>query len=611
MTDSTPDPQLEPLGSRYLLEEAIGSGAMGQVWRGRTRDGDPVAIKLLRPELSADSGVVTRFLQEAQILKGLDDPHLVRVHDFVAENDRLGIVMDLVEGPDLRSELARRGTFRPIEAAELTDGVLAGLAAVHAGGVVHRDVKPENVLLSGGAPGGARLADFGVARIVEESQKSRRTTVIGTPEYLAPEVADGADPTAASDLYAVGVMLYELVAGVTPFTGGSPLAVLRRHAEAQPVRPEGMPDGIWRTVTALLAKDPAQRPATAQQVREGLRAEAATFAAAPATRPITEPPKPTVTAQPTVAGIRSETATLPRVEAPAGATVAAPVAKKRRGPLVALLVALLVLAIGGGVTAFAMTRDSNLATPVAPSSTPSEEDVSPSPAPETGTTEAEPTPDEGELPDLTGMQLREAERELRNAGLQSEVVEVFQEDVVDNSVIEQDPPAGSRVADGDVVTLTVARRPVTVQLDRLTPVEESDYGWDYTQANLDGDTYVRSLVMGTDQYCANPAIVQYDLGRNFQTFSTLVGPSDGSYSQTVIQFDVRLDGRSVFSGRSKLGEPLTVDVDVTGGLRMELSVARLDPTCGSVYEEASAVWADPELQGTQDAVDAIPASPTS
>src|SRR4051794_31593500 len=172
MTEDDAGPALEPLGSRYLLGAAIGSGAMGQVLRATTRDGEPVAIKVLRPELSSDPGVVSRFLQERHILEGLTEPHLVRVRDLVAEGSKLAIVMDLVEGPDLRTELARRGTFPAIQAAEIVDGVLAGLAAVHAAGVVHRDVKPENVLLSGGLPSGVRLTDFGVAKLVEESQKS-------------------------------------------------------------------------------------------------------------------------------------------------------------------------------------------------------------------------------------------------------------------------------------------------------------------------------------------------------------------------------------------------------------------------------------------------------
>jgi hypothetical protein len=167
------------------------------------------------------------------------------------------------------------------------------------------------------------------------------------------------------------------------------------------------------------------------------------------------------------------------------------------------------------------------------------------------------------------------------------------------------------VEEGETVVLTVARRPVTVQLDRLPVVEESGAGWETGQARLDGDTYVRSVFSYTDDYCDSPTILQYDLGRNYRSFSTRVGPSDESYSQTLLQFDVRLDGRSVFSGKAKLGESLPIEVDVTDGLRLELSVARLESPCGSWDDDVFGVWADPVLQGSPDEVPTIPASPTS
>ncbi|MCW2740406.1 MAG: hypothetical protein JWR45_828 [Blastococcus sp.] len=596
MTEDTPSRAGEPLGSGYLLETPIGSGAMGQVFRGATRDGDPVAIKVLRPELSTDPAVVARFVQEAQILQRLDDPHLVRVRDLVAEGSRLAIVMDLVEGPDLRSDLVRRGTFRPIEAAQIVDSVLAGLAVVHAGGVVHRDVKPENVLLSGGTPGGARLTDFGIARIVEESQKSRRTTVIGTPEYLAPEVADGATPTAASDLYAVGIMLYELVAGVTPFAGGSPLAVLRRHAEQQPVRPEGMPDGIWNTVAALLTKDPAQRPRDASAVRGVLAAAATGFAATAALTPLTEPPTRVASAQPTVMGLRADTAMLPTVAAADGPPPARP---RRRGLLIAALV-LVVLLAGGGVAAFALTRDpadggTSAAESSSRSSSPSARSTSRSPV------TTAPSAPADVVPDVTGLTLTAAQAALQRAGLEFQVTEKLDDSQPDNTVVAQDPAAGGTAEPGATINLTVARKSIGVFLATLQPVAEAYYSATVGTASMNGQTFVHAIravtACNSGSSTTQSTVIQYDLGRKYQKLTMSVGLADDSDSQGVVQFVVLLDGRQVFSQPARLGQAVPADIDVTGVLRLEISATRIDETCNSYSNgpEATAVWADPQL----------------
>jgi serine/threonine-protein kinase len=609
MTEDTPTAAPEPLGSGYLLETPIGSGAMGQVFRAATRDGAPVAIKVLRPELSTDPAVVARFVQEAQILQRLDDPHLVRVRDLVAEGSRLAIVMDLVEGPDLRSELVRRGTFRPIEAAEIVDSVLAGLAVVHAGGVVHRDVKPENVLLAGGVPGGARLTDFGIARIIEESQKARRTTVIGTPEYLAPEVADGATPTAASDLYAVGILLYELVAGVTPFAGGSPLAVLRRHAEQQPVRPDGMPDGVWATVSELLAKDPGRRPQDATTVRRMLEGAAPGFAAAAALPPLAEPPARPLVSQPTVQGLRADTDALPTV--PSAGASPAHARSRRRGLLVAVA-ALLVLLVGGGGVALALSgggddSDAGSGGTVASESSSPRTSSSSAPRTTTGsrTTTAESTAP-AVVPDVTGMTLAAAQTMLKNAGLQVQVVEQVDDSRPDNTVTAQDPSAGGSIDPGATVTLTVVRKSIGTYLSTLQPVEQGYYGSTVGTTSMNGQTYVRAITAETP--CTTgfsdpqSAMIQYDLGRKYQTLTMSVGLTDDSDADATVQFVILLDGRQVFSEPAGLGRSIPVNLDVTGVLRLEVSAIRTDEGCNYNSPEATAVWADPQLiaPGTTD-----------
>lgn len=356
-----------PLGSSYILEDVIGHGAMGQVWRGRDRDGQRLAFKVLRPELTEDPRVVQRFVQERSILTSIRHPNLVGVRDLVVEGDTLAIVMDLVEGGDLRAMLSGPRTLPPARVAELGAGIAAGLAAVHAAGVIHRDVKPENVLVDGSSsPGRPRLTDFGIAKYVQQEGTTRRSTMlVGTPQYIAPELIDGKEPTAATDLYALGIMLYELACGVTPFAGGSTMAVLRNHAERLPGRPPGVPDSLWDLISWLLGKHAASRPQSATQVATLLDALVPELVGLPAAVALREPPEPEpsvhtqltemairrVTAPPGAAAVRP-----PGVD-PAAATPRKDFARRRRVALIGALTTVLLLA-GGGLAAAKLMKGS-------------------------------------------------------------------------------------------------------------------------------------------------------------------------------------------------------------------------------------------------------------
>ncbi|GAB96169.1 serine/threonine-protein kinase [Kineosphaera limosa] len=254
----------QQIGSRYVVDSLLGEGASGQVWSGRDREGSPYAIKLLRKELTQDSELVNRFVGERSVLQSIRDPHVVQVHDLVVEGPTLAIVMDLVDGSDLRSVLRSQRTLAPQQIARWGAQVAGALAAAHAAGVVHRDVKPENILID--SHGAARLSDFGIARIVDGAHHS--TMMLGTPHYMAPEIAEGQTPQSAADLYSLGATLYELCCGVPPFAGrGNSMAVLRAHQQEVPGRPGGVPDVLWEVVSCLLNKDPGQRGGSARSIQ--------------------------------------------------------------------------------------------------------------------------------------------------------------------------------------------------------------------------------------------------------------------------------------------------------------------------------------------------------
>ncbi|HEY3481443.1 MAG TPA: serine/threonine-protein kinase [Streptomyces sp.] len=273
---------MRPVGSKYLLEEPLGRGATGTVWRAQVRDdeGSAVAVKVLKEELAEDPDVVMRFLRERSVLVRLRHPHIVRVRDLVVEGDLLALVMDLVDGPDLHRYLRDNGPFTPVGAALLTAAVADALAASHADGVVHRDLKPANVLLATvtGEDGTERmhpmLTDFGIARLADSPGVTRTHEFVGTPAYVAPESAQGRPQTSAVDVYGAGILLYELVTGRPPFRGESAIEVLHAHLTEEPRRPTTVPEPLWTVIERCMRKEPSQRP-SAENLARALRVVAA------------------------------------------------------------------------------------------------------------------------------------------------------------------------------------------------------------------------------------------------------------------------------------------------------------------------------------------------
>ncbi|MEU4557177.1 protein kinase [Actinoplanes sp. NPDC023936] len=280
------------VGNSYIMVRPIGQGATGTVWRGEDRStGEPVAIKLLHDSLLRQPKLVTRFVQERTILQMLRHRHVVRVRDLFSVGETLGLVMDLVAGGNLRDLLHKRGTVPPAEAVRLAGQVASALAEAHDLGIIHRDLKPDNILLSESAE--ARLTDFGIARILTLPSMTTPNAVVGTPHYMAPEAFHGVTPSPATDVYSLGVLLYELVSGQPPFRSDSIPELMRLHAEGRPERRPGIPDPLWRIIMMCLAAKPRQRPSAADLVTD-LRFLARNLADTPALSRPGSPPSESI-----------------------------------------------------------------------------------------------------------------------------------------------------------------------------------------------------------------------------------------------------------------------------------------------------------------------------
>ena len=265
------------LGPQYHLEREIGRGGMGVIFRAVDTALDrPVAVKVVHPELATNGGIARRFLAEARTVARLQHPNIVAVHAAGSSGDLLWYVMDAVAGESLRQRLQREGKLGPAEASRIAADVAAALAAASKAGVVHRDVKPENVLLEAGT-GRALLADFGIARAMAREFGGEPSTgegvAIGTPAYMSPEQATGEPVDGRSDLYALGIVLYEMLTGMPPFTGPNRV-VVSKHMSERPT-PVGRlrsdcPPALADAVARALEKAPADRFQTGEEFRAAL-----------------------------------------------------------------------------------------------------------------------------------------------------------------------------------------------------------------------------------------------------------------------------------------------------------------------------------------------------
>lgn len=253
---------MRDFGANYKIGAELGRGASGVVYRGINKnDGTKVAIKILRSDLVSDREIVTRFITERDALISLNSPHIVKVYDLIAEGGELGIVMEYAPGMTLRESINERGLKSPTQAIEITKQVLSGLAAAHARGIVHRDIKPDNVIFDQSATGeiNVLITDFGISKILDVATSV--TQMIGTPEYMAPELIERGTVAPSVDVYATGIMLYEMLTGRTPFGGeGTPFAIANLHLTAAVNPIPGIPEELHNFLGLMLKKNPSVRP---------------------------------------------------------------------------------------------------------------------------------------------------------------------------------------------------------------------------------------------------------------------------------------------------------------------------------------------------------------
>jgi beta-lactam-binding protein with PASTA domain len=427
------------IDGRYQILARIAAGGMGEVYRAH----DPVldrevALKILHPSLADDPGFIDRFRREARSAAMLSHPNIVAVHDWGETQDTYFMIMEFVRGPNLRALLMRDGELQPAQAAEVVDAILAALEHAHAQGIVHRDIKPENVMIraSDGVP---KVADFGLARAFADARVSQAPgTVTGTVQYLAPEQIEGEQADPRTDLYATGIVLYELLTGQVPFTGETSVAIAYKHLRERVPPPStvnpAIPVALDRIVLNATSRERERRTSVARDMRHDLRRAADRL---PDAAPLADLAG-SVTPADEVPADRLSTVTIPRTLSPK--------ARRRRRlsrawRWVSLIAVLAV--VGWAVWTFVI-------------------------------------PHRTTVPDVLGDSLRTAQREAESAGLEVEVLrEEFSSDIPANQVISQSLRPGSEAEEGSAIRVVLSRGP------DLRPVPEV--------AGLGEDAAVRQL----------------------------------------------------------------------------------------------------------------------
>jgi beta-lactam-binding protein with PASTA domain/predicted Ser/Thr protein kinase len=481
--------------ARYQVIARIAAGGMGEVYRARDSVlGRDVAIKVLHRNLAGDPGFIDRFRREARAAALLSHPNIVAVHDWGSTTTgTYFMVMEFVRGRNVRDLLSHHKRLAPAQAVEIMDQMLAALDHAHRHGIVHRDVKPENVLVTG--DGTVKVADFGLARAFAESRVSQAPgTVTGTVQYLAPEQIQGEPADPRTDVYALGIVGYELLTGKVPFTGETSLAIAYRHLQDRVPPPsranKAVPEALDRIVLRATEKDREQRPGSAADLRKELQAVAPSLPTAP---PLAQLMRD-LPAATTTADDRASTVTIPRTVSPR--------VRRRRRLLRLLAMLALVLALAGaawsagaylvphythvpnvvGLSRGAAERrvesaglHAQFGQPMTSTTVSSGDVVRQSVAPGTKLRKGADVVlrlSAGlplrTVPAVIGKNAGAAAKALTDAGLKVNVTRVFSDHVDVGHVVDQNPASGQTIPFGSTVTLTVSKGPEPIAIPDVT-----------------------------------------------------------------------------------------------------------------------------------------------
>ena len=505
---------------RYELTHLIARGGMAQVYRAMDRQLDrPVALKVLFPELSIDRTFVERFRREAQAAANLSHPNIVPVFDWGEDDGSYFIVMEYVEGRPLSAVLRDPQRLPPVQIATIGAGVAAALAFAHRHGVVHRDVKPGNVLIT--PDGDVKVTDFGIARAVNTEESLTQTgAVMGTAAYFSPEQAEGKGVDARSDIYSLGVVLYEMAVGRPPFTGDSPVAVASKHVRDAPVLPREINPAVPVALEAIVMKAMCKNPDDRYGSAEELRADLLRFADG----------RPVEAGDPGVTSMMSEVGTTQAVPTSTGRIQAVPAGaggspdreelerKKRTRRLIVLLIVLLVAlgvitffllrsVLGANVTvpnvvgvpqaaAMQTLQNDNLKVGTTKLETNSQaKGVVLSTNPAAGASVSKnsavnlvvssgPNVPIVAVPTVTGKQLTQATQLIQAAGLTLGPVHYVTSQSPIGTVLNQDPTGGSKVKANVPVVLTVSGTQTSVKVPSVLGQTPASAGATLSQAGL-------------------------------------------------------------------------------------------------------------------------------
>lgn len=447
------------LNDRFRLVELIGTGGMATVYRGHDLRLDrPVAVKMLREPYASNEGFRERFLEEARAAGKLEHPNIVHVYDVGIDDHQPYIVMEMVKGDDLKALIRQRAPLPAAEALELTRQICAGVGHAHRAGLVHCDLKPHNILLT--PEGEVKVADFGIARAFQEEPSEDEVEpeqeIWGSPHYISPEQAAGEMPTPASDVYSIGVILYELLTGVPPFHAEDTTALLIKHLQEEPPPPSSLnpriPPPLNWLVSKVLAKQKANRYRNAdqfgmaideyQQDKESLETRPLT----PSTPPPTERTRPVTTPTPEIPRPFLGDEKVYEEELPREERLPLEEPEGGRDWLLGALMIVTTLLVLGLIPLWYQVYRAYQRTPL---------DASPEPNMATAT----PTP-VGEyvsVPNLVGLSVADARRLAENYSLGFEVGrEEETEEFLPGTVLEQEPSSGARVEAETVVQVTLA-----------------------------------------------------------------------------------------------------------------------------------------------------------